>query len=167
MSSRGYSKSELRNLLNNLDDSKISAIPYDNPHTVADRARKARIQLLNGMGLLKWNIESEAKILFLDNNPKLINSATKFVWDSKLTHPQRQEFENLAKNANMINRNIRQSIEDTHNRVSQMDSPQVGNNPLENDFYNGTKFGNNGFEFLLPIGSLGNSGWLDDGGTGL
>ncbi|CAG8741090.1 8073_t:CDS:1 [Funneliformis mosseae] len=167
MSSRGHFESELKNLLYNLrNNCKISAISDENPRTVADRARKKNGWLLTGIGLLKWNIESEAKILSLDDNPNLINTATKFIWNSTLTYPQRQEFENLAKHANMINRNIRQNIDDTHNRVAQMDTPQAGNNPLENGFYNGTKFGNNGLDFLLPTGSLGNSGWLDDG-TGL
>ncbi|CAG8624511.1 6726_t:CDS:1 [Funneliformis caledonium] len=163
MSSKGFSKSELESLLYNLDYDKISMPPYDNQHTIAYHARKhARIKILSGMGLLKWNIESEMQKLFFPKNTNLIDSATMCVWETRLEPFQRKEFEKMAKEANEINQNKRQITEDTLNRIVRIDIPQVGNLPLDHSFYNGTSFmNNNDFESFLPAGSSGNSnfGW--------
>ncbi|CAI2163302.1 6922_t:CDS:1 [Funneliformis geosporum] len=164
MSSRVFSKFELENLLNNLDYDEVSKLPYDNPDTIAYHARRyARIQTLDGMGLLKWNIENETQKLFLEKNPNLINSAAMRIWETRLKPFQRQEFEKMAKDANEINQIKRQIIEDTQNRIARIDITQVGNLDFEHSFFNGTSFGNNNkYEFLFPAGSSGNSeiyGW--------
>lgn len=61
---------------------------------------------------------------------------------------------NMANNANNINRNINRirllNNADTIHRIVQINTPQIMNNSLQSDFFNGTTFDNsNHFESLI------------------
>ncbi len=119
---------------------------------VAERVRDGR-RYREGI-----NIGRETKRLYLDGSA--FDLVTNRVWKSRITYFQSQQFERLAKDANLINQNIKQIIDETHNRITQIDTLKVGNSPLEDSFYNGSKWENNyNLESLLPVGSSGNSGW--------
>src|SRR3954451_21051898 len=131
----------LNDFLSNLNYDVIYLLPFNNDsHMVSAHARNgARIQILTGRDLLKWNVILEAQRLQLHNR-LVINLATNRIWRLRCTRFQRQQFTSLANDSNSINQNLRRVIDDTLNRIAQMNIPQVSNNSLENNFYNGTKF---------------------------
>src|SRR6266542_1049669 len=139
----GNFQSESDNFLRNLDYDEICILPCNNnPRMVADRIWDVTsTKALTGMDLFKWNIKLVAKRLSLDDNRFLIDLVTRDVW-SKLQNFQRQRFESLATETNLINQKKRQNNEDTLNRIAQISSLQEGSNSLVNGFYNGTDFGN-------------------------
>jgi hypothetical protein len=135
----------LDDLLANLNYNNICIPPFNNdPYVVATKARNStRIQILNGKDLLWWNIKLEIQRLKLRKNRNMIKKITDKVWNSEQMRPKREVFESLAKDANIINKNIKLVIDDTLSRISQINIPQVTNNPLFDDFYNGVNFSNN------------------------
>ena len=149
----------LDGFLNNLNYDFVCLPPFNNnPNDVATHVRNnTRIQILAGKDLLKWNIEREAQRLRLYDQRLLMSSATDRIWRLICTSYQRQQFERLANNANIINQNIRQVIDDTLGRISQINVQQVTNNPLFDNFYNGTSnFSDNNNDdiesLILPAG---------------
>src|SRR5581483_7443375 len=110
-----------------------------------------RIQSTSGKDLIKLNVEGEARRLRLYNR-HIINLATDYIWDELSTPSQRNRFINIANNLNRINNN------DTLNQIARLTTPQVTNDPFENDFFNGTSFhdSNNSLDYLiLPAGCSG------------
>ena len=112
---------------------------------------------------MKLNVEREAdRLEFYSQH--IINLATEYIWglwDSRSsTIFQKSQFINLANNANNINRdreiNRLRFINNSEiiDQIARINLPQVTSNPLENNFFNGTRFqDNNSFESLiLPAG---------------
>ncbi|GBC00146.1 hypothetical protein RclHR1_03760010 [Rhizophagus clarus] len=147
---------ELKNFLKYLNYDEIHSIPFENdPNKVAIHVRLFTTNnILTGKDIFKWNIEKEARRLQV-NNKHLIDSATDIVWRSTITLSQRQQFESLSNNANIINRNIRQNVEDIHYSVSQINVTQATDSALADNFYNGiVKFNENSNidTLILPVG---------------
>jgi hypothetical protein len=152
----------LNDFLNRVDYSIIHQLPYNNnPHELAARTRIGkRIQRLTGMNLLKRNVNLEAQRLQL-HNQYLINLATNKIWSLKFTRSQRQQFINLANNANNINQNMTRNNTNL-NRIVQINIPQIINNQFEDNFFNGTNFVNDNNKdvesLIFPAGSSRNLG---------
>lgn len=147
---------ELRCFLKYLNYEEIPLLPFENdPEKAATHVRLfTEINILTGKDVFKWNIEKEAKRLRVYNK-RLIDSVTDIVWQSKITHSQKQRFESLSNGANNINLKMRQAVEDTRNSISQINVTQVTNSTLSDDFYNGTiKFNENSNidSLILPVG---------------
>jgi hypothetical protein len=138
-----YIEAPLNKFLRNINYDEVIATPFDNdPGKAAAHARNGlTFKILTGKGLLKFNVEKEAQRQQLQlHRQNVINLATKKIWESTLSHSQRNEFEDLAKNANTTNRNLRIYLDDIHGRTSQINTHQVTANDLHSDFYNGTNF---------------------------
>lgn len=176
-------QSKLNIFLNLIDYRNIYQLPYsNNAQTLATTIRDKR---LTGKGLIKQNIKREARRLQLHRTYRLqnytthrlqllqtnrlrlynrlfsrhiINLATTYVWRRRLTSTQRDRFKNLANNANHIRFTNNLS---TIDQIAQLTTPQITNNPLENDFFNGVENfcdNDNSLETLiLPAGCLGSS----------
>ncbi|RIA95732.1 hypothetical protein C1645_816321 [Glomus cerebriforme] len=149
---------ELNSFLRYLNYDNIHLFPFNNdPNKIATHVRlTTTINILTGKDLLKWNVQKEARRLQLRNR-HVIDLATDKIWCLKCKNSQRQQFENLAKDANIINQNIRRVNDDTRKSISQINVRQVINEPLFDNFYNGTiNFSdNNDLESLiLPCGTL-------------
>ncbi|RIA78645.1 hypothetical protein C1645_795548 [Glomus cerebriforme] len=139
-------------LLNRMDYDSICKLPCDNnPLMVAAQARNRNIRVLTGAGLLRQNVEEFAQTLQM-NDRTMINSTTKYIWSLYLTPSQKEEFEDLANKANDINLKIMQINSDNINRISRL-TPQVTDDPIMSNFYNGADFQvDGGFESLFPAG---------------
>ncbi|GBB87510.1 hypothetical protein RclHR1_00140014 [Rhizophagus clarus] len=151
----------LNDFLNRANYDIIHQLPYNNnPQALAAKVRIGkRFQRLTGMNLMKRNVKQEAQRLQL-HNQYLINLATNKIWNLKTTRSQRQQFVNLANNANNINHNMMRHNE-TLNRIAQINVPQVTNNQFGDNFFNGTNFNNDSNNqdiqsLILPAGSLRN-----------
>jgi hypothetical protein len=174
-------QSKLNIFLNLIDYRNIYQLPHNNNAQVL--AATIRDKRLTGKGLIKQNIEREADRLHLHRTYRLqnymtrrlqlsqtrrlrlysrlfsqhiINLATTYIWRRRLTSTQRNQFINLANNANHIRfANYLSTID----RIARLTTPQITNDPLENDFFNGVEnFCDNSFESLiLPAGCLGSS----------
>jgi hypothetical protein len=114
-------------------------------------------QRLTGKDLIKQNIEREAHRLHLYSQ-HIIDLAIEEIWNLRITPSQKNQFINLANNANIINQS---RVSRTHliNNTSTIDQIVriATNNPFENDFFNGVKnFDSNSLEFsILPAGCFG------------
>jgi uncharacterized membrane protein len=97
---------------------------------------------LTGEVLLMWNVEQEAHRLQM-NNRNIIRLATTTIWNLHLNILQRNQFTNLAIQANIINQDYAQVNNDTLNRIVQMNSLQETNTLFESDFFNGSVFSDN------------------------
>lgn len=126
------SRSTLNNFLKQINRKMICSPPHNNnAKAIADQASNGTsFQMLSGKDLLKQNVEREAHRLKLPYNTFIIDSATNKFW-SRLTRYKKRQFENLAILANNIN------------IIIQIPEQQITDNPLENDFFNGTKFHKN------------------------
>ena len=133
----------MESFLAQIDFEKVYSLPNN------DYFQRFRSQpRLTGKDLIKRNIEHEARRLGLNHQQDIIRSTTDKIWDSHLEPFQRKKFNNFADNINKI-RNY-----DTIDLIVRINIPQITNNPLENDFFNGTKFHEDkSFESLiLPNG---------------
>jgi hypothetical protein len=162
----------LNNLLSQINYENIYQLPYNNNEQIIAvlsrrRSSRGRIQRLTGRILMRRNVEREAHRLQIYNR-YIINLATDYIWNLHFTPSQRYQFTNLANSANNINQNRSsrssrvRSIDNTSTleRITLINNIQITNNPLENNFFNGTNFddNNNTFESLiLPAGFLESS----------
>ncbi|CAB4390965.1 hypothetical protein RhiirA5_497431 [Rhizophagus irregularis] len=176
-------QSKLNIFLNLIDYRNIYQLPYNNnAQTLATTIRDKR---LTGKGLIKQNIKREAHRLQLYRTYRLqnytthrlqllqthrlrlynrlfskhiINLATTYVWRRRLTSTQRNRFINLANNANNIRFTNNLS---TIDQIARLATPQITDNPLDDDFFNGAgNFCNNNNSLdslILPAGCLGSS----------
>jgi hypothetical protein len=130
---------ELRSFIRYLNYDVINILPFrGDSNKVATYVRlSTTINILTGKDIFKWNIEKEAQKLRV-RNKQIIDSATDIIWRSRITRPQKQRFESLSNGANIINRNMRQVVEDTHNSISNISVTQQTDTPLFDYFYNGT-----------------------------
>src|SRR4051812_482580 len=95
----------LDRFLNLVDYNNIYLLPYNSDaQLLATQTRNIRI---TGKDLINENVKNEVHRLKFYNQ-YLINIATNYIWDLHSTSFQRNRFENLANNANIIN-NINQS----------------------------------------------------------
>ncbi|RIA83312.1 hypothetical protein C1645_834033 [Glomus cerebriforme] len=97
-----------------------------------DKAKKTNVLTISGKGLMKQNLEKEAKRLSY-NKPDLHLIANE-IWDSRLTESQKIIFNNLA---NRINDQLNAP---TLNNISQINTFQVTNDPFAYNLLNGTNF---------------------------
>jgi hypothetical protein len=134
----------IQNFLIHLNYNNIYLYPFNNnPNEVAIYARNnTRIRVLTGEVLLMWNVEQEAHRLQM-NNRNIIRLATTTIWNLHLNILQRNQFTNLAIQANIINQDYAQVNNDTLNRIVQMNSLQETNTLFESDFFNGSVFSDN------------------------
>lgn len=144
-------KSILDRFLDLVDFANIYLLPYNgDAQLLSTQTRNIRI---TGKDLIKQNIENEVhRLQFYDQY--LINIATSYIWNTHSTLIQRDRFENLANNANIIN-NIKQNLlssinnSDTIDRISRL-TPQItsNDNHFEDIFFNGVTnfYGNDGPE---------------------
>lgn len=127
------SRSNLNKFLKQLRNRRMICSPphVNNAKALADQARNGTsFQMLSGKDLLKQNVIREVHRLKLKYNALLIDLATNEIW-SHLTQCKRRQFENLAIIANNIN------------IIIQIPEQQITDNPLGNDFFNGTNFHKN------------------------
>jgi hypothetical protein len=136
-------KSILNKFFGLVDYSNIYLLPYNgDAQLLATQIRNVRI---SGKDLIKQNIEIEVRRLQLYNQ-YLIDRATDYIWNSHSTSFQKNSFENLANNANIINNINKNSISvintsETIDRIIRITTPQKTNNDnsLEDFFFNGDK----------------------------
>jgi len=89
--------------------------------------------------------------------------AIDYIWYLRLTPSQRDRFIRLANNRNNLNQNrvsrIRINNANTLDQIARISIPQITNNPLEQNFFNGVNFDdNNDLEYLiLPAGCFSGS----------
>jgi len=172
-------QSKLNIFLNLIDYRNVHQLPYNNnAQTLAATIRNSS-KRLTGKGLVKENIKREANRLQLHRTFRLrnrrithrlrrlynrlsiqhiINLATNNVW-KRLTSDQRNQFINLANNANNIRFTNHLSTVD---QIARLTTPQITNNPLEDDFFNGMVNLNDDISSslesrILPAGCLGSS----------
>ncbi|CAB4420304.1 unnamed protein product [Rhizophagus irregularis] len=102
-----------------------------------------------------------------NNNPNVLAAqtrvATSKIWSLRTSRSQRQQFINLANDANNINQNMMTENNANINRISQINNSQKVKNQFEDNFFNGTKFDNNNNNrdlesLIFPIGSSRNLG---------
>jgi hypothetical protein len=105
---------------------------------------------LTGKCLMKRNIIREAYRLQI-HDQRIINLATNIIWNFRLTTSQKDHFTILANNIRVSRINNTDII----NRILQM-TPQVTNNPFEDNFFNGVNFDdtNNMESLIYPAGSV-------------
>ncbi|RIA83353.1 hypothetical protein C1645_833965 [Glomus cerebriforme] len=126
-----------------------------NVQILANQSRNG-VRLI-GRDLINQNVEFEARRLQMYSR-KLINSATYYIWSFFLTQSERNQFINLANNANNINQSriLNSPIDNTVtlDLIARITTPQNIDNPLGNNFLNGTNFiDNNDIESsFLPAG---------------
>ncbi|RIA98059.1 hypothetical protein C1645_801448 [Glomus cerebriforme] len=143
-----------------IDYDTACKVPYDNdPLLVAARARELNIHFLDGMGLMKLSVEDIAQKSKI-NDQQMIDSTTKYIWYSYIKSSQKEEFKTLASKANEINYNKRQINADNLDRICRINTPQITNDPIMDNFFQGTNNfyddddHNNNFESsILPSGS--------------
>ncbi|GBB83819.1 hypothetical protein RclHR1_10490003 [Rhizophagus clarus] len=172
-------QSKLNVFLNLIDYRNIYELPYNN--NAQELAATIRDKRLTGKELIKQNIKREAHRLQLRRTHRLqnamtprlqlfqthrlrlyrhlfsqhiINLATTYVWRRRLTSIQRNQFINLANNANHIRFANNLS---TIDQIARLTTPQITNDPFENDLFNGVEnFYDNSLESLiLPSGFSG------------
>ncbi|GBB86874.1 hypothetical protein RclHR1_01330028 [Rhizophagus clarus] len=140
-------------LLDLIDYEFVCKLPCDNnPISVAARARSRNIDILTGLGLIKFNVEYEAQRLRI-NDQRMINLTSSHIWSFHLTSSQKEKFMALADKVNNINHDIRQANTENLNRIFRLNNIQ-DNIPL----FNGVNFydDNGGLESLfLPAGNGG------------
>ncbi|GBB91072.1 hypothetical protein RclHR1_01820001 [Rhizophagus clarus] len=172
-------QSKLNVFLNLIDYRNVNQLPCNNNARVL--AVTIRDKRLSGKGLIKQNIKLEAHRLQLHRTHQLqnsmtprlrlfqtrrlrlyrrlfsqhiINLATNYVWKRRFTSVQRNQFINLATNANHLRfvNNL-----STIDQIARLTTRQITNDPLENDFFNGVEnFYDNSLESLiLPAGCSG------------
>ncbi|GBB93539.1 hypothetical protein RclHR1_21900001 [Rhizophagus clarus] len=133
-----------KSLLNRFLDRVIYSNIYKlgNAQLLATQTKNLKI---TGKDLIKKNVENEVNRLQLYDQ-YLIIKATDYIWDSHSTPSQKESFENLANNVNVIininqNRNSSINNSDTIDRITRITIPQIINdhNSFENYFFNGTK----------------------------
>ena len=152
-------QSILNSFLNLVNYSNVYQLPcHNNAQILAFHAGNVRNgQRLTGKDLIKQNIEREAHRLHLYSQ-HIIDLAIEEIWNLRITPSQKNQFINLANNANIINQS---RVSRTHliNNTSTIDQIVriATNNPFENDFFNGVKnFDSNSLEFsILPAGCFG------------
>ncbi|GES95333.1 hypothetical protein GLOIN_2v1595040 [Rhizophagus clarus] len=135
---------KLNKFLKQINYKNVICPPHNNDALIlADRARNGTsFQTLTGKNFLKQNIEREVYRLNLAYDLHMINLATNKIWIHRLTHLQRQQFENPAIIANNIN------------TITQMPVQEITTNSLEYDFFNGTSFyKNDNLDSLIPLSS--------------
>ncbi|RGB26923.1 hypothetical protein C1646_769779 [Rhizophagus diaphanus] len=137
-------------LVDLIDLELVCKLPYDNNAlSVADWARSRNIDI-NGLGLVKFNVEIEAQRLRIKDQ-QMINLTSKYIWTYYITPSQKEKFKALAKKANDINNNIRQINAENLNRISRLTTQDT-----DIPFINGINFydDNGGFESLfMPAGN--------------
>jgi hypothetical protein len=147
------------NFLDRINYSNVYLLPCNNnARMLAAQARNGRrVQSLTGKGLLKRNVEREARRLQLYNR-YIINLATDHIWNLRSTFFQRSQFINLANGANSINQNRVSRIvnAETLYRISQITIPQITSDLFANNLFGGTSFHHNQ-PLILPTGCLGSS----------
>ncbi|GBC00147.1 hypothetical protein RclHR1_03760011 [Rhizophagus clarus] len=131
----------VQNFINILNFNNITSLPFNgNSLRVATYARNyTKIKILIGEDLLKWNVEREAHRLQM-NNSNIIHLATMDLWNSHLTDLQKNQFMDLADDANRVNVDYVQANDDALNRIFQMDFLQETNTPFESNIFNGVVF---------------------------
>ncbi|GBC06185.1 hypothetical protein RclHR1_06680001 [Rhizophagus clarus] len=140
-------KSLLDRFLDIVKYSNIYSLPCNgDAHLLATQTRN----LITGKDLIKQNVENEVHRLQLYDH-YLIIKATDYIWNLHSTSFQKERFENLANNVNIIininqNRNSFINNSDTIDRITRITLPQKTNddNSIENFFFNGTNFHENG-----------------------
>ena len=150
----------LNSFLNRIDYNNLNHFSYDINAQGSGRRR------ITGKDLMKQNVERESHRLRIHNR-HIIDLATNYIWSSRLTPFQKNQFINLAKDANSANdinqdreisriRRINVNNTETIDRIARIATPQVTDNPFENNFFNGTSFhGSDSFESLiLPAGTF-------------
>ncbi|CAB4483419.1 hypothetical protein RhiirA5_423844 [Rhizophagus irregularis] len=156
-------QSILSDFLNHINYNIIHQLPHNNnPNVLAAQTRVGkRVQRLTGFKLMKRNVKLEAERLQLYDQ-YLINLATSKIWSLRTSRSQRQQFINLANDANNINQNMMTENNANINRISQINNSQKVKNQFEDNFFNGTKFDNNNNRdlesLIFPIGSSRNLG---------
>src|SRR6266498_424896 len=101
-------RSALNNFLNHINYDNIYILPYNNNAQIlavlSRRISGRRVQRLTGKFLMKRNVGREARRLQVHSR-YIINLATDYIWNLHSIPSQRQQFTNLANNANNINQN--------------------------------------------------------------
>ncbi|RIA98060.1 hypothetical protein C1645_813292 [Glomus cerebriforme] len=139
-------------LLDCIDYDSVSKLPYDNnPQLVADQSRSLNIRFLSGMSLLRRNIKEFAQTLPIHDRT-MVNLTTEYIWYFYLTPSQKKEFTTLADKANKINYDKIQINADNINRIYRLNTPQITNDPVVNNFYNGSNFNEGLVSSILPAG---------------
>jgi hypothetical protein len=137
-------------LLDLIDRELVCKLPCDNNElSVAARARSRNIDILTGLGLIKFNVETEAQRLGIVDR-RMINLTSSYIWSFHITPSQKKKFKALADKVNNINHNIRQINNENLNRIYRLDTQDA-----DIPFFNGVNFyDNDGFESLfLPAGN--------------
>lgn len=141
------------NFLDRINYNNVHLLPCNNNvRVLAAQARNGRrVQRLTGKGLMKRNVEREARRLRLYNR-YIINLSTDQIWNLRSTSTQRSQFINLANAANMINQTRVSQINNanTLRRISQLTIPQITNNPFANNLFGGTTSFLPSTEYLGP-----------------
>jgi hypothetical protein len=130
---------EVFNLLNLINENNVKRIPYNNDaKNLAIHKRNDTIFIsITGEGLLRQNMEQEAH-LNNQHNQNIIDLATHIFWNTRLSHLQRNQFTNLANNANIINEIHFQANNDARIMMSQLNIQQGPDN--NNDILGGIRF---------------------------
>ncbi|RIA83310.1 hypothetical protein C1645_834030 [Glomus cerebriforme] len=110
------------NILNHINYNINPLSHNNNVQILADQARNVTSQILTGEYLIRRNVEPEARRY----NNHII--ATDNIWNSRLTTSEK----NYSNRANNINNT------DTIDRITRITTRQITNNPLEDDFFNGS-----------------------------
>jgi hypothetical protein len=113
----------LDNFLDHVNHNNIINIYFQNEQTLANQSRNLN---LSGKDLVKQTVERKAHQLHM-HSQHLVILATDHIWNS-LTLFQRNQFTKLANNAN------------NNARIYRITIPQVTNDPLVHNFFNGSFF---------------------------
>src|SRR4051794_1999602 len=119
-------------LLNRINYNNVNLLPYNNDAEIlASQIRSGKMtQILTGKGLMKLNVEREARRLQLYDR-YIIDLATDKIWNLHLTSSQRNQFISLANDANNINKRIDFINDDTIERITRIPTQQITNNNFE------------------------------------
>ena len=132
----------LDRFLDRVDYRNIYLLPYNNDAQIL--ATQTRNRWITGRDLIKQNVEHEAHRLQLYSQ-HLTDIATDYIWNIHSTTCQKEQFINLANNANITNninqnRNRFMNNSDTIDRISQITTPQMVNSDQESCFFCGASF---------------------------
>src|SRR5436190_69728 len=94
------------NFLDHINYNNVYLLPCNNNARVlaAQTRNGRRVQRLTGKGLMKRNVEREARRLQLYNR-YIINLAIDQIWNLRSTSSQRNQFISLANSSNNLNQN--------------------------------------------------------------
>ncbi|CAG8631347.1 uncharacterized protein OCT59_004562 [Rhizophagus irregularis] len=128
---------EVFNLLKLINEKNIRRLPYNDAKDLATQMRNDTIfTSITGKEILKQNMKYESHLNNQYDQP-IIDLATDVFWNTRLSNLQRNQFTNLANDANVINEIHFQASNDAHFRMSQLYNHQQG---TDNDIFNGIRF---------------------------